>query len=191
VTKKFVNENTLVIFDSSFVDDEFLQELQGVSKKYLSIPAKKLAQEKFDVKVTNVILLGAIYKELSEIPKDVILSEMSKKFANHPEFQEQNNLAFEEGLKYATEKPEQQFKGLEKVEVKTVFEYDQKTWQRFPEYCKGCTLCAVRCPQKAISMGKDLNFLGTTMPEVDLEKCTACSLCQLTCPDGALKVSKK
>jgi NAD-dependent dihydropyrimidine dehydrogenase PreA subunit len=39
-------------------------------------------------------------------------------------------------------------------------------------------------------MGKDLNFLGTQMPEVDIEKCIACGKCMEICPDGAIKLEK-
>ena len=65
VVKEFIDENTLVIFDSSFISDEKLQELQGLVKKYLSFPAKNIAQEKFDLKSTNMLFLGSIYHEVS------------------------------------------------------------------------------------------------------------------------------
>ena len=191
VIEKYLADGTLVIFDSSFVDDVFLQKLQGKVQKYLSLPAKSLAQQKYDLKVTNMIILGAVYHDLPEIPKEIILAAIEEKFANHPEFKENNFKAFEEGLNYATEKPNQQFKGRTVAEIKTVFEDDQKSWQRFPEYCKGCMLCAISCPKQAIRMSQDLNFLGTTMPEVDLAKCESCGACQKICPDGAIKVNKK
>ncbi len=191
VVKEFIGENTLVIFDGSFVSDDKLQELQGVVKSYLSLPAKNIAQEKFDLKSTNMLFLGAIYHEILEIPKEMISIAIDEKFAAHPEFQQNNQKAFEAGLQYATSKPDQQFKGRQKQEVKTVYEDDQKSWERFPQYCKGCMLCAVRCPKNAITMGQDLNFLGTRMPEVDIEKCIACGKCMEICPDGAIKLEKR
>lgn len=191
VIEKNIADETLVIFDSSFVDDRYLQKLQGKIQKYLSLPAKSIAQQKYDLKVTNMIILGAVYHDLPEISKEIILAAIEEKFANHPEFKEKNLQAFEEGLNYAAEKPNQQFKGRVTPEIKTVFEDDQKSWQRFPQFCKGCMLCAVTCPKQAIRMSQDLNFLGTTMPEVDLAKCEICGICQKICPDGAIKVNKK
>lgn len=190
-SKKFIDEHTLVIFDSSFIEDKFLQELQGVVKKYLALPAKKIAQEKFSIKSTNMVLLGALSQGIAEVPREVISVAIDEKFAAHPEFKEGNAGAYETGYQFALSKPDQQFKGLVKGELKNLFEDEAKSWQRFPEYCKGCMLCAVRCPKQAISMSQDLNFLGTNMPVVDLAKCVACGTCQQTCPDGAIKVHKK
>lgn len=191
VAKKYIGEQTLLIFDSGFIFDEYIQKLQGQVQKYLSLPARDLAAEKFTSKATNMILLGAISSELKDVPKEKILQEVDIQFSKHPEFKEANAQAYELGRTYAAEKPNQQFKGSDKAEIKHEYLDDEKTWKRYPEFCKGCMLCVVTCPKQAISMTKELNFLGTNLPEVDLAKCTACGACQKICPDGAIRVSKK
>lgn len=191
VIKPFINDNTLLIYDSSFIADKKIQSLQGQIKNYLNLPAKLLTQDGLSLKVANIIFLGAIAKTLSEVPPEKFKAAMDEKFKNHPEFAETNSRAFEVGLKYATEKPNQEFKGSVEKEIIKKFEDEEKSWERFPEYCKGCSLCIVSCPPKAIQFTEDLNFLGTNLPIVDLNKCVACGACQKICPDGAIKVNKK
>ena len=191
VIKKFVNDNTLFIYDSSFIDNEKIKTLHGIVKKYLSIPAKQIAQKELSIKVANILFLGAIAQELGDLTTAQINIAMNNQFKHHPEFQELNEKAFERGVQYAKERPDQEFTGSALREIQKIFEDDKKSWQRFPEYCKGCGLCLISCPQKAIAFSDDLNFLGTNLPKVDLKKCLACGTCQKICPDGAIRVSKK
>ena len=189
--KKFINDNTLLIYDSSFIDDDKIKTLRPLVKKYLNLPAKAIAQKGLSLKVANIIFLGALSHELGDLTAGEIRIAMNNQFKSHPEFQELNEEAFDEGLKYAKERPDQEFIGSKPSEIQKIFEDDVKSWERFPEYCKGCGLCIISCPQKAITFSDDLNFLGTNLPEVDLKKCLACEACQKICPDGAIKITKK
>lgn len=60
--------------------------------------------------------------------------------------------------------------------------------------CKGCTLCAVFCPQNVIRMEPDLlNAKGyhpaaLTDPE---GSCTGCGICAVACPDVCIAVYRE
>ncbi len=56
------------------------------------------------------------------------------------------------------------------------------TYQIDPEKCRGCTLCAKKCPARAIS--------GTVQepPTIDPAKCIKCGKCLETCKFGAVSV---
>jgi len=189
--KKFMSDQTFFIYDSSFIADDLVKTLQGQVKKYLALPAKEQARQIGSTKVANIIFLGALSYELQELPVEQIKKAMEGQFAAHPEFKDTNNQAFDLGLKYAKERPNQEFTGSKPKEIQKLFEDENKAWERFPEYCKGCSLCIISCLQKALTFGQDLNFLGTNLPQVDLNKCLACGNCQKICPDGAIKVTKK
>lgn len=61
----------------------------------------------------------------------------------------------------------------------------------FQGLCKGCGLCILKCPQKAIRFSKkELGVYSTPTVEIDLEKCNLCGICQVTCPDFAINVKK-
>lgn len=49
--------------------------------------------------------------------------------------------------------------------------------------CKGCELCAKRCPFKAITVKNKKSF-------VDSDKCYGCGICAVTCPTGAIKLHR-
>ncbi|MCX7957091.1 MAG: 4Fe-4S binding protein [Endomicrobia bacterium] len=60
------------------------------------------------------------------------------------------------------------------------------------EYCKGCKLCVVSCPQKILIMSDKINKLGYEYVEViDKEKCTGCGSCYLMCPDYLIEIYKE
>lgn len=63
-------------------------------------------------------------------------------------------------------------------------------WAIFPDYCKGCGLCIVKCPVKCISWSEGLGVYGTPRVKADMEKCILCGICQQVCPDTALRVEK-
>lgn len=193
--KSFLTDESQLIFDGSFISDQTVQSLQGKVKKYLNLPAREIALRDLSSKVTNIVFLGALLKFLPELDLETVKKTIEEKFARYiakkPELKDLNFKALETGLGFAKNPQNQELKGLEKPEIQREFSDEKKTWSRFPEYCKGCGICLVRCPVKALSFSKDLNFLGTPLPQVDLAKCTACGLCQQACPDGAILVVKK
>lgn len=191
VSENFLQEQTIFIFDSSNIDDEYLVKIRPKITKFQGIPARDYANKNLSTKVTNMIFLGTLLKYLPDLKVEDVKNALKEKLADKPELIEMDLKAIDWGLEYARSGQGQEFKGLTKKEIQKKFEDAQKSWERFPEYCKGCGLCIVRCPVKALAFSNDLNFLGTQMPQVDINKCTACGLCQLTCPDGAIKVTKK
>lgn len=73
-----------------------------------------------------------------------------------------------------------------------VFQDKKKKVIVFHGLCKGCGLCLVKCPQKAIKFSsQDLGVYSTPTIEIDMEKCKQCGLCEVTCPDSAIRVDKK
>ncbi len=191
VLENLLSQETIFIFDSSNIDDENLQAVRSKVTKFLSIPARDYANRNLTTKVTNMIFLGALLNYLPDFKVEDVKNALKEKLATKPDLIQQDIKAIDWGLEFTKRGQGQDFKGLTKKEITKKFEDEKKSWERFPEYCKGCGLCIVRCPVKALTFSNDLNFLGTPMPQVDINKCTACGLCQLTCPDGAIKVTKK
>lgn len=193
--EKYAINETLVIFDGKNIDDNLLEPLRGKIKKYLNLPAKELVTKNLSAKVANILFLGALLNEFPEIKieavKKIIEEKFAKYIAKQPELKDLNFRALEAGLDFAKNHQNQEFKGVVRQEVQRVYADEHKTWERFPEYCKGCGLCIVRCPVKCLSFSQDLNFLGTQTPQIDIAKCTSCMLCQQTCPDGAIRVTKR
>jgi 2-oxoglutarate ferredoxin oxidoreductase subunit delta len=65
-------------------------------------------------------------------------------------------------------------------------------WQTFPEICKSCGLCIVKCPAKCLSYDLEQNeYLGMPAVKNDIEKCIACGTCERVCPDCAINLDKK
>lgn len=194
--KKYVTNETLFIYDNIAILDTSLESIKNKVKNYVAIPAQKIAQEKYSTKTLNMILLGALANQLKDINFAKIEEEMLKtladKIAKNPEIKEMNLNALHEGAQLAEGfNPENSpLQGAKSKDLVNSYSDDSKTWTRFPEYCKGCGLCIVRCPVKALQFGKEVGFLGNPLPEVDINKCIACELCAKTCPDGAIKVDQ-
>ena len=62
---------------------------------------------------------------------------------------------------------------------KTFFESGKKV------DCNGCGICAIKCPQKAISMIEDSE--GFLYPSINKKKCSNCGLCKRVCSNRPLK----
>ncbi len=56
----------------------------------------------------------------------------------------------------------------------------------FPDWCKGCGICAAFCPVKVM----ELNDQGKAVV-VREEECINCGFCELHCPDFAIMVQPK
>lgn len=57
--------------------------------------------------------------------------------------------------------------------------------------CKGCGLCLIKCPVKAIRFSeKEVGVYSTPAVEIDPKKCIFCGICETICPDSALRVDK-
>jgi 2-oxoglutarate ferredoxin oxidoreductase subunit delta len=55
--------------------------------------------------------------------------------------------------------------------------------------CKGCERCVQACPQRILSMSKEINVKGYFFAQVhDPSRCLGCAMCAITCPDIALTV---
>jgi 2-oxoglutarate ferredoxin oxidoreductase subunit delta len=59
--------------------------------------------------------------------------------------------------------------------------------------CKGCSLCALACPQEIIRFEDSLNLSGYhPVVLVDPQsKCTGCALCAMVCPDLCITVYRE
>ena len=56
-------------------------------------------------------------------------------------------------------------------------------------HCKGCELCVTVCPQKILSMSKEITVRGYFYARVhDPSRCIGCRLCAIMCPDVAIEV---
>jgi len=190
----FLKENSSLIYDDSTIENEKLDLIRNKINRFIKISAQKIAQEKYSIKSANMLLLGALSAKLSEIdPRNVeneILAEFKDKIAEKPQIKDLNIRAFREGLDLAKNFRQDTLSGKVEKEIKTEFSDDQKTWIRFPEYCKSCGLCLIRCPVKALKFSENNGFLGNPLPIVEINKCIACGKCMEICPDGAIEVKK-
>lgn len=62
------------------------------------------------------------------------------------------------------------------------------------DYCKGCSLCRIACPQHVIQMATDRVNVRGYYPAmlVDPEgKCTGCAICAVACPDVCITVYRQ
>ena len=62
------------------------------------------------------------------------------------------------------------------------------------DYCKGCSLCLIACPQAVIQMDTDrVNARGyypAMLADPD-GQCTGCALCAVACPDVCITVYRQ
>jgi 2-oxoglutarate ferredoxin oxidoreductase subunit delta len=58
------------------------------------------------------------------------------------------------------------------------------------EYCKGCNICVVTCPQGNLKLTSSLNKGGYHPVEFSYRgergECTGCGICYWVCPDFAI-----
>ncbi|MFQ3662987.1 MAG: 4Fe-4S binding protein [Chloroflexaceae bacterium] len=59
-------------------------------------------------------------------------------------------------------------------------------------WCKGCALCVIYCPTRALEVAARFSPRGVHPPElVRVERCNGCRLCELLCPDFAITVTEE
>lgn len=197
VITNYLKKDGVFIYDSSAIKDHVLEQIKEKVKNYLPVEAQKIAREKFSTKVLNMVMLGALAAKIDGITQtdieNAIIATLGDKIEKNPSVKDLNFGAVKEGFEIATnfDKEKISFSGKENEEIQNEFSDDKKTWTRFPEYCKGCSLCITRCPVKAIKFADEVGFLGNPLPIVDVNKCIACGMCEKTCPDGAVKMEKK
>lgn len=195
--KDYLDDNSLFVFDSSVLTNKNIEKIKPIIKRYLMIPADKIAKEKYSIRVVNMILIGAITTQFKDISytefEKAITKEFKEKSVKNPNIEEMNLSAFKEGINLAENFNANitKISGINEIDPQRTFEKEDISWTRFPEYCKGCDLCIHVCPVKALSKSKDNNFLQTQMPIVDINKCIGCKKCMHICPDGAIQVKKK
>ncbi|HLB95926.1 MAG TPA: 2-oxoacid:acceptor oxidoreductase family protein [Patescibacteria group bacterium] len=195
--KEFIKSGALFIYDSSVIDNLHLEKIKSQVKEYIAIPAQSTARDALTLRVSNVILLGAIATHLKDINfegfENALNEEFAEKIAKKPEIKDLNLKALKLGLEMAQkfDKTKQPLVGAEDPKTVTNFENAKVAWKRFPEYCKGCALCIVSCPVKCLSFGNETNFLGTYLPQIEIEKCIVCLKCMKICPEAAIQVEKR
>ncbi len=60
------------------------------------------------------------------------------------------------------------------------------------ERCKGCGVCVVNCPTKAMSLSDMVNGKGYPYTTLGGEgDCVGCSSCALVCPDSCITVYRR
>ncbi len=60
------------------------------------------------------------------------------------------------------------------------------------EYCKGCSLCVLTCPKKALELAPHMGLRGFHPAFLARpEDCTGCTQCALMCPDACLTIVKE
>jgi Pyruvate/2-oxoacid:ferredoxin oxidoreductase gamma subunit/NAD-dependent dihydropyrimidine dehydrogenase PreA subunit len=152
---------------------------------------------KLSNKSLNMILLGIIIKELNttefRFDSNKVVAEIKKTLSHHPEQLDENLRAYEAGRLLENEIYNHDLSKIKLDSFKPKIDKDNaKTHTKFPALCKGCGLCLEICPVKALSWNKDeLNYIGRSIPKVDIEKCIACMKCEQICPDSAIKIDKK
>lgn len=57
----------------------------------------------------------------------------------------------------------------------------------FPEFCKSCGLCLVKCPPKVLYWGSTLGIYGTPIVACKIDGCIHCAICEEICPDCAIR----
>lgn len=187
--EKFISPNTKVIFDSSTISHGSLPK---TAIHLFGIPATKIANEKFNPRSFNIIILGYLAKLFNFNP-EMVFNEtavvLGKKFSNK-EILKQNKEAFYTGYEIVPEKNDFT-KAIFKPSTKAIFVKDHnKSGQILPSRCKGCGICIAKCPVAALSFGEELGVIATPVPKVNLERCIACGNCRNFCPDGAISIVK-
>lgn len=188
--EKYATKNTIIVFDSSVID---INDISGISGKLYGVPATKIANEKFNPRSNNLIMLGVITRML-DLDKHQVwieaLYKLGRKFKNN-DLINQNKEALFIGYDYSLENEEYSLPEYKSKSKTIILKGHGKTGELCPRRCKGCGICILKCPVGALSFNGDFGVLATPIPKVDLERCIACGICRNFCPDGAISIVKK
>lgn len=189
VVERYISANTDIIFDSSTIDHA---DLSKISQKKYGIPATKYAYSKFDRRSYNIILYGMITKKINlgeEESWNSLLKVLGAKFKTK-EAAELNHDAFLFGREATAETKDFTNPEYKTKKGITIVKNSKRRATIIPSRCKGCLICVLKCPVKALSAGSDLGVYSTPVPNINIEKCIACGNCKRFCPDGAIGVVK-
>jgi len=56
------------------------------------------------------------------------------------------------------------------------------------ERCKGCGLCVLVCPKRAIIISQNSNSIGYFPAHANNSDCTGCGACAIICPEAIIEV---
>jgi 2-oxoglutarate ferredoxin oxidoreductase subunit gamma len=187
--KKAISPHTIVIFDSSTIA---CQKIPTHHADLLGIPATAIAREKLSAKVFNTIILGAISRLIFNLDKKFLWQalehNLGEKFKKNPEIREQNRQALELGYQFIFQKKSFEAPKYQTADKPNVSDEAEKKSFVNPDLCKGCGICVLKCPVKAISMTDKIGFFGNPIPQIDNKKCILCGNCSFFCPDTAIQV---
>lgn len=183
------NINTEVIFDCSTMEKKDFGERK---LNLFASPATKYAAEKFSLKAYNILVYGVIVHKLNfdrKIAWQSIYNILESKIKDK-ETKELYHQAFEFGYELILEQGTFSEAEYMSHEDKKVYKNQTKLGEIDRSRCKGCMICVLKCPVKALKPGSDIGFFGNICPELDINKCIACGNCRRFCPDGAIAVNK-
>lgn len=189
VVEKYISANTEIVFDSSTINHH---DLTKISHKKYGVPATKYAHNKFDKRSYNIILYGAITKLIGLDEKEswnAILKVLGSKFKTKESI-DLNHDAFIFGREATLEKSDYSTPEFQTKKGITIVKNKERKAEIVPTRCKGCLICVLKCPVKALKAGSDLGVFSTPVPDIDIDKCIACGNCRRFCPDGAIGVDK-
>lgn len=144
----------------------------------------------------NMVALGIIVKILNNknirIDKKLVIESIKNHLKNKPDILG-NCTAFEQGYDLNEELYNKPIDSIRNVGFKPAINKDSKKEHTiFPDICKGCGLCLIKCPVNALGWDTKLkNYISKPIPAVDIEKCISCGICQDICPECAIIVNKK
>lgn len=111
-TAKYVDENTIFVYDSSLVDTSgdagpILERLSSEAKQILGLPANDICKKEFHPRVFNIMVLGAVIELTKVLPpenvKAAIENKLKRKFEQKPELRTMNMEGFDRGMELARE----------------------------------------------------------------------------------------
>lgn len=190
--ESYIGPKTQILFDSSTISR---QKFSANNSRVSAIPATKLAEEEFGVKNQNILALAALAKNYLEYPKnalwEIISDQLAKKFTKNKDLAEKAKNAFDFAYEFTLENKKFTKPDYDTSEQIIIKKNSERVAVIIPKYCKGCGICILKCPVKALSFGKTLGVYGTPVPDIDIETCITCGNCFKFCPDSAIKVEKK